>query len=228
MRIGKHSKVNEITMTEWKHPQCFSMPRKMTTGPEQMTAQDFCRDILQDSTGGQILPSKAEEIAALLEEKKPKASPKKADKTTGLLAEIQADFKAKEGDEPPAKKAKDLRGRQVAAYGKYHKLKVPELKDILRWNHQVMVGTKDHLLLKVVDGEVYGRLTRCQLCTGKLKLLEDGVTVVCGGNFDEDSHQRIDCSYSVPAWDAPRWQPWYVPGPSTRPLSLLVCLLFHS
>ena len=100
-------------------------------------------------------------------------------------------------------------------------MKNDELKDVLRWNRQVLKGTKDLLLAKVLDGHVYrGRLTRCPLCLGgKLKLEfvgDDGdadnykLAVSCVGSFDEDKQVRLSCNYVTTPEEAPRWKPWYV------------------
>ena len=87
------------------------------------------------------------------------------------------------------------------------------LKDYLRWNQQVLKGTKPLLLMKCMDGHLNGRLARCPLChEGKLNLEMDD-TVQCSGYFDEDTHQRVACNYSSKAADAPRSK-WYIEKPS--------------
>lgn len=65
---------------------------------------------------------------------------------------------------------------------------------------------------KVIDGEVHGRLAQCPLCSGHLKLTEDGATVLCNGSFDEDMQIKIACGYSGKPSEAPRFKPWYVHG----------------
>ena len=74
----------------------------------------------------------------------------------------------------------------LSVYRKYHKNTVSELKDILRWNKQIMTGIKQFVLFKVIDGELHGRLSVCPLCQGDLKFLEgDYDKIHCGGKFDE-------------------------------------------
>lgn len=98
---------------------------------------------------------------------------------------------------------------------KFQHLKVAELSEVLEWNRQYKSGAKNYLLEKVIDGEVYGRLARCPLCSGHLKLSEDGSTVTCNGMFDEDSQRKILCAYSAKPSEVPRFTPWYVPGRPT-------------
>ena len=73
-----------------------------------------------------------------------------------------------------------------------HKDKVPELKDILRWNKQLLGGTKEFVLFKVVDGVVNGRLWLCPLCAGDLKYKDgDYDNICCGGRYDEGTCKMI-------------------------------------
>ena len=95
----------------------------------------------------------------------------------------------------------------------YQDKNLEELKDYLRWNQQVLKGTKPLLLMKCMDGHLNGRLARCPLChEGRLNLEVDD-TVQCSGYFDEDTHQRVACNYSSKDADAPRSK-WYIEKPS--------------
>jgi hypothetical protein len=58
--------------------------------------------------------------------------------------------KKKVKTDPDEKEFQDM----LKVYKKYHKMKLPELKDFLRWNGQVLGGTKDFVLFKVIDGEL--------------------------------------------------------------------------
>ena len=106
----------------------------------------------------------------------------------------------------------DIFNYQVELYKKYHKLKSDLLKDILGYNRQVKTGTKDILLMKLIDGLTYGRLARCSVCDGgRLKLIDDDCyTVTCSGTFDESLQTRIPCSFTCNTVTAPRSFPWYV------------------
>ena len=44
---------------------------------------------------------------------------------------------------------------------KYLKMKVPELKKVLKANKQLVTGTKDELVARCVDGEQYGAIPQC-------------------------------------------------------------------
>ena len=208
-------------MSSWYHPACFNLPRKYATGASKISPAEFVRDILQDtSSDGSILPARADELAQAIAAKGGSAVGSGAkedgegDPSHAAIAKIKKEYEqtvaSSKGDgEKPSKKAKSNSTTLLEAYGEYHKQTAEKLKTVLRWNKQVQTGNKDFLLLKVLDGCVYGRLARCKLCDGgRLKLLEDGETVVCGGTFDEDLSRRIECSYRAKAFEAPRWMPW--------------------
>lgn len=101
-------------------------------------------------------------------------------------------------DEPAKKKAKTKKPTKeekefkamLSLYRKYDKsVTVSELKDILRWNKQIIGGTKAFVLFKVIDGELHGRLSMCPLCQGDLKYLEgDYDKIHCSGRFDEGTY----------------------------------------
>lgn len=103
--------------------------------------------------------------------------------------------------------------KQIDLYNQYHKkYKNDDIKDILGYNRQYKTGTKDFLIMKLIDGTIYGRLGRCPICTaGRLKIKEDDCyTVTCAGTFDETMNVRMDCSFKCTTATAPRYQPWYV------------------
>jgi hypothetical protein len=174
--------------------------------------------ILEDkSEGGEILPAKAEELA---EEIGMKIVKEKSEEAATAMTELRDAYLArqqeqKEGKQPASKKVKSVDTARLDAYGKNQHLKVADLGDIMQWNRQYKTGPKNFLMEKVIDGEVHGRLARCPLCSGHLKLKEDGSTVVCHGSFDEGSQRRIECAYSGKPSEAPRFKPWYVPGRQT-------------
>jgi hypothetical protein len=198
----------------WNHPKCFTLPRKFTTGAGKITPEQFVEDVLEDSSvAGEILPAKAEELAAAIGAKFVK--PKTAETTTSMT-ELRDAYEARlreqeEGKPPASKKLKSDDTARLDAYGKYHRMKAIELTDVLQWNKQFKTGNKDYLMEKVIDGEVNGRLaTVCALCLGHLKLMEGGTTVKCNGGFDEDTQTRQDCAFTGEPSTVPRWKPWYV------------------
>lgn len=201
-------------VTQSVHPKCFNLPRKFAGA-----ADDFVDETLKDATEGEILPKERD---MLVEAIRATASAKKGSSSKGSAAASSADaiiemLKAKasdEDDEPKKKKTKTddpySSNDFVTAYRVYQKEKNDELKDVLRWNRQFLTGTKNYLLVKILDGHVNGRLARCQLCQGgKLKIDERNCAVVqCNGQFDEDAQQRIPCTFKCSVQDAPRWKPW--------------------
>lgn len=193
-------------------------------GAGKITASEFVTNYLHDKSDGQILPKKLDELVEAFESKgtTPASASKGGDENNhddSRITQIKEFYQVlASGEEPPpAKKMKTKDNkehetflRQVDLYGTYHKkYKNDEMKDILGYNRQVKTGTKDFLLMKLIDGCTFGRLGRCQLCNGgRLKLMEDGMTVICGGTFDETSNVRIDCAFKCAASTAPRNQPW--------------------
>ncbi len=171
---------------------CFKIPRKLVS--QGVTVEDFVEDYLMDD--GTILVDRKNEILAMLREAatkkktKAKANPK-SDDSDSIMDRLKIATAESEGDEPPKKKVKRSAEDEefksmLKVYKKYYKDKVAELKDILRWNKQIIGGTKEFVLFKVVDGVVNGRLWLCPLCAGDLKYKEgDYENIICGGRYDE-------------------------------------------
>lgn len=196
IRIQSSNQNDEFTMVSNYHPTCFNKPRKYAD------LDDFMENGLVDATGGDILPSKYDELKEQLAYKKPK---KKASEVENPLADIKELFESQSEDNPTKKQ----KNEKVEAYAKYHKTKLDELKDVLRWNRQVLKGIKNVVLFKVVDGTVHGRLSLCQLCGGKLKVTDDCQGVACSGTFDEEAQLRMPCEFKCSLEAAPRWK-WCV------------------
>lgn len=219
LRLGAHTTGGPFDVTNWTHPACFSLPRKLSSGANKISPEDFVNDLLEDSSGGEILPEKADEIAAAIAAVAPKK--KGEGEVKSVITDLRDAFAERkrvqeEGEgakQPDAKKHKKVDPILLEAFGHYHDKKGGDLGDILQWNRQFKSGKKDYQLEKVIDGHVHGRLGRCALCTGRLKLNEGGATVKCNGSFDEDKQIRIDCAFVAPAAEAPRWKPWYVQIP---------------
>lgn len=168
-------------------------------------------NVLVDKTDdGSILPSKCDELIASIDTAQTKTPAKKRkDDMLAPLKEIKTAFEAQQsGDGPPP--AKKIKNQQAELYGTYHKQKLDELKDVLRWNGQTLTGTKDVVLYKIIDGATHGRLAPCPLDGGRLKFNADCSEITCNGTFDEATQTRLDCAYKASPDDAPRVQPWYV------------------
>lgn len=171
---------------------------------------DFVANVLIDkSDDGSILPDQCDELITSIEKAQTAKTPakKSKDEVFEPLQEIKISFEAQQTSEgkPPAKKTKN---EEVELYGAYHKHKVDELKDLLRWNRQILVGTKDVLLYKVIDGAANGRLAPCPLCGSRLKFNPACSEIICGGSFDEATQTRLECAFKTSAKDAPRVKPW--------------------
>jgi hypothetical protein len=196
----------------WHHLACFTVPKQFKSKANKMSTEEFVQDMIEDTTHGQILPAKMEEVVAALDSKGGTKDAGGGDAVAPLVPILQAfenlQQEMADGQEPSPKKTKSLLTAQVDAYTAYYQCKATELADMLSWNHQVKTGTKKVALMKVIDGHVHGRLARCPLCTGRLKLTLECTEVLCNGAFDESVGQRLDCSYTTSPEEAPRWMPW--------------------
>jgi len=194
--------------------------------------EEFVLDYLMDD--GELLQDRKNEILAMLREAATKTKPK-AKKTNSqdegpanIMDRLKEAAKLDDDDvDGPAKKKAKTKKRtkeeddfkaMLSVYRKRHKGKVAELKDILRWNGQIIGGTKAFVLFKVIDGELHGRLSLCPLCQGDLKYLEgDYDKIHCSGRYDEDIGRRIPCSYTTPQLANPesvRAHPFYIEEPT--------------
>jgi hypothetical protein len=162
------------------------------------------------------LPEKAEELAEKIGAKVVQA---KAAVATSAISELRDAYakrqreeeeEEEEGKQPASKKLKSVDTARLDAFGKIKDMKVAGLADVLQWNKQFKTGPKDFQMEKLIDGEVYGRLARCPLCSGAIKLQPDGTTVTCHGTFDESLRVKMECAYQGKPSEAPRWKPWYV------------------
>jgi hypothetical protein len=188
LRIGVTSESGQgYDVCRWYHVHCFPMPRK------HADVEQFVVDILEDASEDKsILPGMKEEICELLASK-PVA--KKGGSGDHYIDQLKASMdgeaeededgndkinkkkgkrkKSTANDENESNKKRvktDVDPRAVQIYEKIHKMTLPELQDILRWNRQVLKGTKTVAMRKVIDGELNGRLGLCLVCGGKLKM----------------------------------------------------------
>ena len=225
----------EYSLSTNYHPSCFALPK--TYVQQGLSVSLFVEQELQEkdrSTGG-ILSEHAAEIAAAMEVASSSQSSKKRKSAAseGPLAEWK---QAAEQRRKVPKKAsptavissdEDLTTTDpVDLYDHYHSYTIDELKDILRYNRQVLVGTKDVLLYKVIDGcRFNGRLSHCPICqTGRLKIdytAPPEKKVKCNGTFDETSQRRIDCYYTCAPDKAPRHAPFYRRAPTPAQEALM-------
>jgi len=217
-------------MSSSHHVSCFKIPRKLASSG--VGVEEFLLEYLVDDP--ELLEVRKDEILGMLRaaatKTKSKAKSAKSQDDEGpanIMDRLKEAAKLDDDDEPAKKKAKTKKPTKeeedfkamLSLYRKYDKgLTVSELKDILRWNKQIIGGTKAFVLFKVIDGELHGRLSMCPLCQGDLKYLEgDYDKIHCSGRFDEDIGRRIPCSYSTPRLANPesvRAHPFYTEEPS--------------
>eukprot|EP00567_Pseudictyota_dubia_P001280 CAMPEP_0197466612 /NCGR_PEP_ID=MMETSP1175-20131217/65145_1 /TAXON_ID=1003142 /ORGANISM="Triceratium dubium, Strain CCMP147" /LENGTH=481 /DNA_ID=CAMNT_0043002661 /DNA_START=51 /DNA_END=1496 /DNA_ORIENTATION=+ len=226
----------DYNMQSWYHPKCFTLPRKVQK--EGIDAATFVADMLEDNTEDQILSNKADEIISDIEYKAPKKK-KEEGGTSGAsksikrlkedLSKLRAEAIKEEDDDeeegPKKKKVKSEKSTVLAdndraraeVFALYEGCKNDELKDVLRWNKQMIGGNKDAMMSRIIDGHLHGRLGMCPTCNkGRVKLTEDdgGATAYCNGFFDEDAGFRVKCFFKCKVDEAPRLHPWYSKEPT--------------
>lgn len=228
------------------HPICYNLPRKYATGANKMTSLDFCYNILEDLTNGEILPAHIESIANDIDAKGGGANiashqhdpittttETMIDNKENVMIAIKKAFHERsdninddDNNHHHRKNNKKLKTWDktnsfivgdsvhpsiVDCYEKYCKYKIDELKDLLQWNRQHVTGNKDILLHRVIDGTLRGRLPRCPLDGGRLKLHDDLTDrVSCQGSFDESSMIRLTCTYVNQCAGSVKREKWYV------------------
>ncbi|KAI2489577.1 NAD+ ADP-ribosyltransferase [Fragilaria crotonensis] len=217
MRIGSSSERDDRIMTSWNHIKCFSLPRALKQ--QGITIESFVLDELKDPDG--LLDEHSDEIIAELESKgSAKKTPKKVVDSSTMLGKIKRNYAESMDDEEdrPAKKTKlsKTEKEEVELYEIYKNKNADELKDYMRWNHQIIGGRKDALILRCIDGQMRGRLARCPMCKqGKPKIAEeDHDYASCNGYFDEDMQSRVPCNFQISLDKAARLHPWYTEPPT--------------
>ena len=194
---------------------CFPFPRKLKSEGE--TAQSFVESILEDNTDEGILndEEKAAEIVALIEQK---GCRKKVDAETGktlpqgasdVIDKIKrtADLIAQEDEDgPKSKKVKteisETDRAKAEILSMFSSKKVDELKDVLRWNKQIVGGNKDTLLARIIDAKLNGRLGRCPSCLrGRIKLTEEDGGGECDNTLFDNTHWLSRASNPSSSYD---------------------------
>ena len=192
---------------------------------EHLTDASNDQSILSDNGLVEKITSDMNSTPSKSKNQKAKATPAKVE-----LDQIQSyasGIEKSDDDEPVTKKMKldkpSLLKRKAVAYNEYTGLKIEGLKDVLRWNRQPLVGTKPELLLRIIDGHVFGRLAPCTVCgQGKLRPLDsDSNKVMCKGYFDKELATHVPCNVTVEADVAPRFQPWYKLKPTKEEEELM-------
>ena len=219
-------------MVSWFHPQCLGkavaknggvdafveivktqankkFPEKPTEGQLKEallnTATEQCSAYTTNDSPGGKRP-----IDQLVKETSPK--PKKSKKINDDDYDLEEENMSNEELERRAKEL-GFTLEYYHAYVRYKAMKIDELKDYLRWNDQLLKGVKNDLVDRCADGEAYGALARCQQCSGKLELINNGKLVKCNGTYDETAGGRINCFFKCAVDKAPR-NPWRTTKPT--------------
>lgn len=71
-----------------------------------------------------------------------------------------------------------------------------ELQDILRKNDQKITGSREELVERVADGELFGKIPRCPLCfEGHLQYNYKRGLYICPGFWEKDHFRRCKAAF---------------------------------
>eukprot|EP00816_Leptocylindrus_hargravesii_P012345 CAMPEP_0196808632 /NCGR_PEP_ID=MMETSP1362-20130617/8618_1 /TAXON_ID=163516 /ORGANISM="Leptocylindrus danicus, Strain CCMP1856" /LENGTH=480 /DNA_ID=CAMNT_0042183041 /DNA_START=16 /DNA_END=1458 /DNA_ORIENTATION=+ len=232
---------SDVEMSSYYHPECIPIPKEF-----KKNVEDFVAEGIEDETPTSLLGTQegVQRLVDLIKSDRKSKNDKSAEasgskgtkleRAKAAFAESQRRVMEEDGEAPPKKKAKKAKGEpkddhktfdnltdldrsRGDIYAIYAKMKIDDLKDVLRWNKCFLTGNKDFLLLKCIDGHMNGRLGYCPSCKyGRLKFPEDhrdGERVVCNGIFNEEANVRQECSYSCQVGDAARLK-WFTEKPT--------------
>lgn len=123
---------------------------------------------------------------------------------TGAPAKVPKKSKTSQAS-TPVKSIKDsgaLTSEEEAAYERFRQLKIPQLKELLRHNCQLVGGTKGELVDRCVDRVTRGNMPRCPECGGGvLKYGKGGY--FCPGFYDDDHFAH--CNFKALGVERPKW-----------------------
>jgi len=235
IRLGVETDGPSFKLQSWYHPTCFTLPRKLVK-EKGITALQFVEELLEDYTVDEVCSNDTEMIVRQIEEKVSVTKKEKGgedgdgvctERIKKNLARLRKEVLGSSDDDDaeyenqPKKKRKmnklsEEERAEAEVYAMYEKKKNDELKDVLRWNNQMVGGNKDALLTRIIDGQLNGRLGICPSCEkGKMKLKDtEAAKAYCNGYFDEENQARIPCFYECSLKEAPRLLPWYTEEPS--------------
>ena len=212
-------------MTSWRHLECTKKPSKLTEpsqidGVGMLKPEDEARVYeWWTNPAAYAQKRKAENNAAAVgaaqaADDEPPSTPKKA-KTTAAPSDTPDSNKAL----PPAcptppttsSAIHDEAAKRAEYEAAFGALPVPELKNCLRENQQLLSGAKGELVERCVDRKLYGNLPRCTRCgIGRLKVTyiksigHGGQGIFsCPGGYDDDQYVR--CGYRSTCETRPPW-----------------------
>mmetsp|Transcript_2636 Transcript_2636/g.3029 ORF Transcript_2636/g.3029 Transcript_2636/m.3029 type:complete len:483 (+) Transcript_2636:35-1483(+) len=219
------------SMTSWNCLSCFILPRNLKRGG--VTPISFVEDNLNDPDD--ILGNHMEEvITAITVNSSGGARKNKTNKEDSSVNKFLTSVKrnsealANDSTEQPCKRVKKMskmEKKEAELYDDLKRMTIDQLKDYLRWNRQIVGGTKQLLILKCLDGALRGRLGRCPMCARAKLKIEDATSevAICAGYFDEEAGLRVPACTAVSlslqedevgSNPAPRLHPWYRKEPS--------------
>ncbi len=153
VRFGRYNPIYQ-TFGPHRHVECFIQPRKH-------------RQALKDLV----------DIDTLEETDKTKVRRALEGKLTPRPTALQHVRRSRRGREPVrdithTRGFRELRVQHPDVVAKYEKMLVPEIKRYLRFNNQVLYGTKAELVDRAVEAEVNGPIPLCPFDKGRLHLEE--------------------------------------------------------
>ena len=235
-RIGKvtEREGQDFASTYWYHAKCFPIPKKRVADASEWFSEVYEEYGGDEESRGAFLDGVLKSAAAIQEKKS--AGNVLSERKRRLLDAAGA---SAGGAKKKSRRSKGSRKHEIqiedtkvssssassseviteqTLFVRYNSMNTSKLKEVLKWNRQLLSGRKDQLVFRCIDGHLLGAIPICPLCSDKhsqnsttLKESDDG-TFRCGGYYDGG---RISCSYKVPKEDLQR-VPWVVDKSESR------------
>jgi poly [ADP-ribose] polymerase len=170
--------MDDHEMVSWHHVYCIKKPKTMEVVDELMEALSWPED------DGNLATDKLE-IASLLQPA--------FEASSGPKRKLPASEAS-----PNKKKVVDISNESEEyqdIYEEYKSYTSDKLKDFLRWNKQVIGGTKSEILDRCIDCKINGALPVCIDCGGNLSINKVSKMVTCSGKYDEEIRARKQCYF---------------------------------
>lgn len=197
--------MDDHEMISWHHVQCIKKPKTMEVVDELMEVLTWPED------DGNLATDKLE-IASLLQPAFEASGSKRKLPASGAVG----------GNSPNKKKDLDISNESEeyqAIYEEYKSFTSDKLKDFLRWNKQVIGGTKAEILDRCIDCKINGAFPSCVDCSGSLSVNKVSKMVTCSGKYDEEIRARKPCYFKCHVEKFSNRVPWRETKPTEEEIA---------
>ena len=176
------------------HPKCFSLPKKTF---KDSISDDGILEWLQNARNIEALDADQMQVVLQGIKENMASDPKRAAKAAAAAqkrkyAEMQEIIDLEDSDDDGSSASKKSKKNnpeyvQMEIFMKYNKMNMASLKQYLKWNRQMVGGTKDSLVERCKSGEIHGAIPPCPTCSeensksGTTLKLDPTTGSKCGG-----------------------------------------------